>query len=226
VSAAEPLPAVVWQRFRDRFGVEILDGIGSTEMTHIFISNRPGRIVPGTSGWPVEGYEARLSRLDGGGAPPGEPGVLWVRGPSAAIGYWKDAATSAATFADGWARTGDLYQCSPTDGTYTYLGRVDDMLKVGGEWVSPAEVEATLLAHEGVLEAAVVGERDAAGVVRPIAFVVPVGAASLDPDELIEFTRTRLAGYKRPRHVEVVSELPKTATGKIQRFKLSRAVAP
>jgi len=225
VSAAEPLPAETFERFKARFGVDVLDGIGSTELLHIYLSNAPGLVRAGTSGTPVPGYEVKIIDDDGAEQPAGEPGQLLVRGESLTTGYWCRTDTNRATFDGPWMRTGDLY-VADGDGFHTYLGRVDDMLRVGGEWVSPAEVEATLIEHEQVLEAAVVGQHDEDGVLRPIAFVIP--ADGIDPeaggadlaDELTGLCRDRLAGYKRPRRYEIVAELPKTATGKIQRFKL------
>jgi acyl-coenzyme A synthetase/AMP-(fatty) acid ligase len=221
VSAAEPLPSETFNRFAERFGVTILDGIGSTEMLHIFVSNTVERCRPGTSGVPVAGYQVRIVDGDGRDQPAGEPGELLVRGDSAAVGYWCQTAGTRATFQGEWTRTGDLYVRSE-DGFHTYLGRADDMLRVGGEWVSPAEVEAVLIEHPGVLEAAVVGERDDQGTVRPVAHVTPVAGARPSGDELAAWCRARLAGYKRPRRFELVDELPKTATGKIQRYKLRR----
>ena len=225
VSAAEPLPAETFERFKARFGVEILDGIGSTELLHIYLSNAPGAVRPGTSGRPVPGYEVRVVDETGEDQPPGEPGQLLARGDSLTTGYWCRTDINRAAFDGPWMRTGDLY-VADDDGFHTYLGRVDDMLRVGGEWVSPAEVEAALIEHERVLEAAVVGEHDADGVLRPIAHVIPAGGAGSTVDEaaladaLTAFCRERLAGYKRPRRYEIVTDLPKTATGKIQRFKL------
>jgi benzoate-CoA ligase family protein len=219
VSAAEPLPAETFTRFRDRYGVTILDGIGSTEMLHIFLSNAPGRVRAGTSGTPVPGYEMRIIDEAGADQPPGEPGELVVRGESAATGYWCRSERSRATFEGAWTHTGDLYVRDDT-GFHTYLGRTDDMLRVAGEWVSPAEVEAVLMEHTDVLEAAVVGERDGDGVLRPIAYVIPQTGAAPTTDDLVAFCRDRLAGYKRPRRVVLVDDLPKTATGKIQRYKL------
>jgi len=219
VSAAEPLPADTYRRFKHRFGVDVLDGIGSTEMLHIYLSNTPKRLKPGTSGVPVPGYAVRVVAENGADQPAGTPGQLLVRGESAALGYWSQPDVSRATFEGFWTRTGDLYS-SDADGFYTYLGRGDDMLRIGGEWVSPAEVEALLAEHPGVLEAAVVGERDALGVLRPVAYVVPSGEARPDPESLREFASTRLAGYKRPKRFEIVDSLPKTSTGKIQRYKL------
>ncbi|HTR53405.1 MAG TPA: benzoate-CoA ligase family protein [Kofleriaceae bacterium] len=216
-SAGEALPKHISERWKERTGTEILDGIGSTEMLHIFLSNRPGDITYGTTGRPVPGYELEL-RGDGGEVlPAGSEGALWVRGPSTAIGYWADRARSVETFHGPWTRTGDRYAHN-RDGTWTYCGRSDDMLKVGGIWVSPFEVESALASHPAVLECAVVGRDDHDGLTKPKAFVVLRGAAS--GDELIAFVAAKLAPYKRPRWVEMVSELPKTATGKIQRFKL------
>ena len=223
VSAAEPLPAETFERFRERFGVTVLDGIGSTEMLHVYLSNSPSDLRPGTSGKPVSGYEVRVVDDHGQDQPTGEPGQLLVTGQSMTTGYWCQSEINRATFDGPWMRTGDLYAVD-ADGYHAYLGRVDDMLRVGGEWVSPAEVEATLIEHPAVLEAAVVGEHDADGVLRPVAFVIRVDGDSADADslahELTDFCRERLAGYKRPRRYEFVDDLPKTATGKIQRFKL------
>jgi benzoate-CoA ligase family protein len=219
VSAGEPLPAGLYQRFADRFGVDILDGIGTTEVLHIFVSNRPGDIRPGTSGRVVPGYQVRLVDDAGGPVPPGEHGHLMVAGESVATGYWCRTAVTRRTFQGEWLRTGDVYACS-SDGLYTYAGRSDDMIKAGGIWVSPAEVEATLIQHADVLEAAVVARRNADGVDEPAAFVVCLPGRAPKADELVEFCRERLASFKRPRQVLFVDELPKTATGKIQRFKL------
>jgi benzoate-CoA ligase family protein len=221
VSAAEPLPADLWVRFRDRFGVEILDGIGSTEMTHIFISNRAGSVRPGTSGQPVPGYHVELLDESGTPVPDGTPGQLHVGGDTMATGYWCATEATRSVFHGARMRTGDMYVRSD-DGYYTYLGRSDDMLRVGGEWVSPAEVEAVLIGDETVLEAAVVGERDDLGVQRPIAFVVARPGASIDVGALDARCRSSLAGFKRPRAYSVLDALPKTATGKVQRFKLRR----
>ncbi|MDH4280056.1 MAG: benzoate-CoA ligase family protein [Acidimicrobiia bacterium] len=218
-SAAEPLPAETFERFREQFGVTILDGIGSTEMLHIYLSNSEADLRPGTSGVPVPGYELKLIDDNGDVQVPGEPGQLCVSGASAATGYWCRFEQSRATFRGPWMYTGDLYDRSE-DGFYTYMGRVDDMLRVGGEWVSPAEVEGVLIQYETVLEAAVVGERDEAGILRPIAFVIPVDGKTVGSDELDRLCREHLAGYKRPKRYEIVADLPKTATGKIQRFKL------
>jgi benzoate-CoA ligase family protein len=222
-SAAESLPAETFERFRERFGVTILDGIGSTELLHVYLSNSLEHLRPGTSGKPVPGYEIRIVDEHGNDQPPGEPGQLLVRGDSMTTGYWCRSDTNRATFDGPWMRTGDLYDADQ-DGFHTYLGRVDDMLRVGGEWVSPAEVEATLIEHPAVLEAAVVGQNDETGVLRPVAYVIPANDNPLGAGELAEqltaYCRGRLAGYKRPRRYEIVDDLPKTATGKIQRFKL------
>lgn len=219
VSAAEALPAETFTRFRERFGVTILDGIGSTEMLHIFLSNTSDRCRPGTSGVAVPGYELRIVDELGNEVGDDEPGTLHVRGASAAIGYWCRSDMSRATFQGEWTVTGDLYVRS-AEGFYTYLGRADDMLRVGGEWVSPAEVEGVLIEHASVLEAAVVGEKDDDGITRPIAYVIAAPGASAEAPVLTDWCSERLAGYKRPRRYEIVTDLPKTATGKIQRYKL------
>jgi benzoate-CoA ligase len=218
-SAGEALPRHIGEQWRERVGSDILDGIGSTEMLHIFLSNRPGDISYGTTGRPVPGYELEL-RADGGGlAPDGEEGSLWVKGPTACIGYWADRERSLATFHGPWTRTGDRY-IRDAAGRWTYCGRADDMLKVGGIWVSPFEVESALSSHPSVLEAAVVGHEDADGLTKPKAFVVAKPGALVDVEQLKAFVKSKLAPFKYPRWIEPVSELPKTATGKIQRFKL------
>ncbi len=222
-SAGEALPEEVGKKFRDRSGADILDGIGSTEMLHIFLSNRPGDVRYGTTGRPVPGYELEL-RDDSGGRVerPGEVGSLWVSGPSSAIGYWNKRELSRDTFHGRWTRMGDHYSFDE-NGLWTYQGRSDDMLKVGGIYVSPFEVEGALVSHPEVLEAAVVGARDENQLVKPRALVVLKNASRASPelaDELKQHVRARLAHYKFPRWIEFVPELPKTATGKIQRFKL------
>jgi benzoate-CoA ligase len=226
-SAGEALPADIGRRFTEHFGVEILDGIGSTEMLHIFLSNRPGEVRYGTTGKPVPGYEIRLVGEDGGEAPVGEVGELQIRGPSAALGYWNAREKSRSTFVGEWTRAGDKY-ARDADGYYTYAGRSDDMLKVSGIYVSPFEVEAALLTHPAVLEAAVIGAADETDLVKPKAFVVlkPGIASSHDLDgALKQHVKDRLAPYKYPRWIEFLGELPKTATGKIQRFKLRQREA-
>jgi benzoate-CoA ligase len=218
-SAGEALPSEIGERFKARFGVDIVDGIGSTEMLHIFLSNSPERVRYGTTGWPVPGYEIALRGEDGGPVPDGEPGDLFIAGPSAAMMYWGNREKTRDTFQGGWTKSGDKYVRN-ADGSYTYCGRSDDMLKVSGIYVSPFEVEATLVQHPAVLEAAVIGVPDAQGLTKTKAFVVlkPGGAATAD--ELKAFVKDKLAPYKYPRQIAFVPDLPKTATGKIQRFKL------
>lgn len=229
VSAAESLPAETFERFKERFGVTVLDGIGSTELLHIYLSNSPTACKPGTSGKPVPGYEVKVVDEAGNEQPVGEPGQLLAKGESMTTGYWCRTDVNKATFDGQWMRTGDLYNVDE-EGFHTYMGRVDDMLRVGGEWVSPAEVEGVLIEHASVLEAAVVGEKDGDSILRPIAFVIPAagdqaaggggGSHESLTAALTEYCKERLAGFKRPKRYEIVSELPKTATGKIQRFKL------
>jgi benzoate-CoA ligase len=222
VSAGEALPPSLYERFKARFGVDILDGIGSTEAAHMFISNRPDAIRPGSSGLLVDGYAARL--LDDGGRPvaAGEIGNLWIEGDSVCAGYWNQHEKTKNTIEGRWLRTGDKYT-QDAEGFFWYAGRSDDMMKVGGQWVSPIEVENALMAHPSVLECGVVAREDHDALVKPTAFVVLRDGSAASPElakELEQFVRQRLAEYKRPRWVEFVSELPKTATGKIQRFKL------
>jgi benzoate-CoA ligase family protein len=219
VSAGEGLPRHLGEAWQARFGAPILDGIGSTELLHIFLSNRPGDVRYGTTGKPVPGYDLKLVGDDGSEVRDGEEGSLWVRGDTACIGYWNQREKSLASFHGPWTRTGDRY-VRDEDGYYVYCGRADDMLKVGGIWVSPFEVESALAAHPSVLEAAVVGAADAEGLVKPKAYVVLKAGASASEDELKAFVKERLAPYKYPRWIELVAELPKTATGKVQRFKL------
>ena len=218
-SAGEALPSELGERFKRHFGVDIVDGIGSTEMLHIFLSNTPQRVRYGTTGWPVPGYEIELRSESGGTVPDGEPGDLYIHGPSAAMMYWGNRAKTRETFQGGWTKSGDKYVRN-SDGSYTYSGRSDDMLKVSGIYVSPFEVEATLVQHPAVLEAAVIGKEDSDGLTKTKAFVVLKNGAVADEAELKAFVKDRLAPYKYPRFIEFVSELPKTATGKIQRFKL------
>jgi benzoate-CoA ligase len=218
-SAGEALPGEIAQRFKAHYGCEIIDGIGSTEMLHIFISNRPGDIRYGTTGRPVEGYQIELRGEDGRPVPDGEVGDLYIKGPSSALMYWGNPEKSSQTFRDGWTQSGDKYS-RDADGYYTYAGRSDDMLKVSGIYVSPFEVEATLMRHPAVLEAAVIGKQDSDGLTKTKAFVVRKAGQSVDADELKAFVKQHLAAYKYPRFIEFVDELPKTATGKIQRFRL------
>ncbi len=218
-SAGEALPADIGERFKAHFGADIVDGIGSTEMLHVFLSNRPDQVRYGTTGWPVPGYDIELRGDDGGPVPDGEPGDLYIHGPSSALMYWGNRAKSRETFQGGWTKSGDKYVRN-RDGTYTYSGRSDDMLKVSGIYVSPFEVEATLVQHPAVLEAAVIGVPDDEGLTKTKAFVVCKDGHAVSADELKAFVKERLAPYKYPRIIEFVDELPKTATGKIQRFKL------
>ncbi len=245
VSAGETLPAGIYQRFLDRFGVAILDGIGSTEALHIFLSNRPGSVRPGSSGTPVTGYEVDIRDEQGRPVADGQPGDLYLKAPSAALGYWCRTDITRRVFQGEWLRTGDVYVRS-ADGYYTCLGRSSDMIKAGGIWVSPAEVEARLLEHPGVAQAAVVGLADAEGLETPVACVVrapgwqrgpaPAGTAGAGsagerPDEaaqaadLVAFCRAGLAAFKRPRAVLFVESLPTTATGKLRRFAVREMAA-
>ncbi|MPY84232.1 MAG: benzoate-CoA ligase family protein [Actinophytocola sp.] len=217
VSAGEALPPRMYHRMLERFGVEVLDGIGSTEMLHIFISNRAGQVHPGSSGTPVPGYTVEI-RDEQGRPIEGveEPGELYVRGESAAIGYWCRADTSRQVFLGEWLRTGDTYVRN-ADGTLTCLGRANDMLKAGGIWVSPSEVENRLLEHPDVAEVVVVAVPDSDELDKPVACVIPAAGKHVDADELIGWCREGLAAFKRPRAVVELEELPKTATGKIRR---------
>lgn len=218
-SAGEALPAELGERFKRHFGVDIVDGIGSTELLHIYLSNTPQRVRYGSTGWPVPGYTIELRGEDGQAVPDGEPGDLYIHGPSAAIMYWGNRQKTRETFQGGWTKSGDKYVRN-ADGSYTYSGRSDDMLKVSGIYVSPFEVEATLVQHPAVLEAAVIGVPDAEGLTKTKAFVVRKAGASVTEDELKLFVKEKLAPYKYPRQIAFVDDLPKTATGKIQRFKL------
>jgi 4-hydroxybenzoate-CoA ligase len=220
ISAGEALPAEIGQRWRRLTGTDILDGVGSTEMLHIFLSNAPGDVEYGTSGRAVPGYELRLVGEWGREVGEDEIGEMLVRGDTAADGYWNQRAKSRATFEGAWTRTGDKYT-RRADGRYVYCGRTDDMFKVSGQWVSPFEVEQALIAHPSVLEAAVVAAKDADGLEKPKAFVVPRDrAAGIDAAALQEHVKGAIGPWKYPRWIEVTDELPKTATGKIQRFKL------
>jgi benzoate-CoA ligase len=220
-SAGEALPREIGERFTAHFGAEILDGIGSTEMLHIFLSNRAGAVEYGTTGRPVPGYEVQLRDETGQPVPDGEVGDLYIKGPSAALMYWSNREKSRATFLGEWIRSGDKYRRLP-NGCYLYAGRSDDMLKVSGQYVSPVEVEMVLVQHDAVLEAAVVGV-DHGGLVKTRAFVVlkrEFAPSEILADELKAFVKERLAPHKYPRDIVFVDDLPKTATGKIQRFKL------
>jgi benzoate-CoA ligase family protein len=225
VTAGEALPAELYRRFTERFGVPVLDGIGSTEMLHIFLSNHLGHERPGTSGTAVTGYEGKLIDDEGREiTAPDTPGYLYVKGESVATGYWCRTEASRAAFNGEWCRTGDVYTRSE-DGYWTFLGRNNDMIKAGGIWVSPAEVENVLIQHPDVLEAAVVGARDDQGLETTVAFVVPRAGHTVDPASAVAHCREHMAAFKRPRTVVVVEELPKTATGKVQRFALRDQLA-
>ena len=222
VSAGEALPPALFSRFKERFGIEVLDGIGSTEALHMFIANRPDAVRPGSSGRVVPGYEARILDEHGADVEDDEIGNLWIAGDSVCASYWNQHDRSLQTFQGTWLRTGDKYR-RDAEGWYWYAGRSDDMLKVGGQWVSPVEVENTLLSHPDVQECAVIGNEDRDGLVKPVAFVVLCAGVSEGPErasDLNTFVRSRLAEFKRPRQIVFTRELPKTATGKIQRFKL------
>lgn len=222
VSAGEALPPALFERFKQRFGVEMLDGIGSTEILHIFISNRPGAIRAGASGQVVPGYEARIVDEENQPVPLGEIGNLLVKGDSTCAFYWNKHEKTRETIEGAWIRTGDKYR-QDEDGFFWYAGRSDDMLKVGGIWVSPVELEHVLVEHPAVLECGVCGREDQDGLTKPVAYVVVQPGVDGTPElavELQQFVRSRTAEYKRPRWVEFLAELPKTATGKTQRFKL------
>jgi benzoate-CoA ligase len=224
-SAGEALPADIGKRWTEAYGCEILDGIGSTEMLHIFLSNRPGEVRYGTTGKAVPGYELKIIGDDGHECGVGEIGELQISGPSAALMYWNSRAKTKATFAGEWTRSGDKYT-RDADGYYTYGGRSDDMLKVGGIYVSPFEVEACLMTHASVLEVAVIGVADTDELVKPKAYVVLKSGQAATAEELQLHVKKVLAPYKYPRWIQFVPELPKTATGKIQRFKLRSPAGP
>jgi benzoate-CoA ligase len=218
-SAGEALPAEIGHRFKEHFGCDIIDGIGSTEMLHIFLSNRPGDVRYGTTGKAVGGYELELRDENGRPVGDDEVGDLFIKGPSAALMYWANREKSRETFQGAWTKSGDKYS-RDAEGYFTYAGRSDDMLKVSGIYVSPFEVESTLMQHPAVLECAVIGTLDAEGLTKTKAFVVLKAGQSADEAALKAFVKERLAPYKYPRYIQFVDDLPKTATGKIQRFKL------
>ena len=219
-SAGEALPRDIAERWSAHFGCEIIDGIGSTEMLHVFLSNRPGDVRYGTTGKPVPGYEVQLRHEDGSVVRGhDEIGDLYVQGPSSALMYWNNREKSRNTFQGVWTQSGDKYT-RDADGYYTYAGRNDDMLKVSGIYVSPFEVESTLVQHPAILEAAVIGKEDTDGLTKTKAFIVLKAGQSMTQEEVKAFVKERLAPYKYPRFIEFVAELPKTATGKIQRFRL------
>lgn len=222
ISAGEGLPAPLFERFKVRFGVEILDSLGSTETLQMVIANRPGEVRPGSSGKIIPGYEAKIVDEHGNAVAPKEIGDLLIKGDSTCTGYWNQHEKTKETFAGHWFRTGDKYY-RDQDGCFWYAGRSDDLFKVNGQWLSPAEVESALIAHPAVREAAVVGREDEAGLTKPVAYVV-VNAEFAPNDhlarELQEWVAEKVGGYKRPRWIEFLPEIPKTATGKLQRFKL------
>jgi benzoate-CoA ligase len=222
VSAGEALPAPLFERFRQRFGIEILDALGSTESLHMVISNRPGELKAGSSGKILPGFAAKITDESGHPAATNEIGDLWVKCDSLCAAYWNQPEKTKATFVDEWFRTGDKYR-QDQDGFFWHAGRSDDLFKVHGLWLSPAEVESALIAHPAVLEAAVIARDDEAGLAKPAAYVVLKKEFAPNPQlacELQNFVAERIGGYKGPRWIEFLAELPKTATGKLQRFKL------
>jgi benzoate-CoA ligase family protein len=225
VSAGERLPAEVYEAWRARFGVEILDGLGATETIFMVLSNRPGTSRAGSAGSVVPGTDARLLDADGRPVPDGTPGVLHVRTPSASVGYWNHPEHTHRAFVDGWFRTGDLLT-RDADGFYHHHGRADDVFKVAGQWVTPADVERVLLAHPSVADAAVIGAADAGGLVKPFAFVVAANGARDErlSAELAALAAAQLPPHQRPRRIIMIDELPRTATGKLQRFVLKERV--
>jgi len=225
VSAAEPLPAEIYRRFHTKFGIDILDGVGSTEALHIYLSARPGNVRPGSTGTAVPGYELRLVDLEGREVQPGVIGDLLVSGESIASCYWNNSQLTSERMRGKWFFTGDKFWIDD-DGYYWYAGRSDDMFRVSGQWVSPAEVEAALIEHKAVLEAAVVAYRESTELHSPKAFVVLREGISPTLDlarELQEFVKQRILPYKYPRHIQFIENLPKTAAGKVLRYKLRDA---
>ncbi len=223
-SAGEALPAELYERWRRTFGVELLDGLGTAEMWHIFLSNRPGQVVPGTLGHVVSGFEVKLCDEDGHEVADGEVGALWVKGQSRAIAYWQRMDDTLHAFRGEWYVSGDMLRKNPDD-TFVYCGRSDDMLKVSGKWLAPGELENCLLQHPAVREVAVVGVKDGAGLVKPCAFVVADAPSPALGVELQTFARSRLEPYKYPREVQFVEDLPRTHLGKVDRGKLARTMA-
>jgi benzoate-CoA ligase family protein len=221
-SAGEALPAELYHRWRETFGVDLLDGLGTAEMWHIFISNRPGAVVPGTLGRVVDGFEVKLCDEDECEVPDGEVGALWVRGDSRAIGYWQRHDESMGAFRGEWYVSGDMLRKN-ADGTFVYCGRSDDMLKVSGKWLSPGELENCLLQHVSVREVAVVGVKNPDGLVKPVAFIVSDHPSSQLGAALQDYAKTRLEPYKYPREVVFVDSLPRTHLGKVDRNALARS---
>jgi acyl-coenzyme A synthetase/AMP-(fatty) acid ligase len=220
-SAGEALPTALYERWTSQFGVDILDGIGMTEMLHIFLSNRPGQVRPGTTGVAVPGYELKILDENGAPVPAGTPGTLYVRGASAATGYWSRYDASRQVFQGEWLRTGDTY-VQDADGFYACLGRTGDMLKVSGMWVSPAEVEERLLTHPAIAQAVVVAGLDTDGLEKPVAYAILRPGTAVTEPELIEYCRAGLPTFKRPRRVVFTDAYPTTATGKVRRVELRR----
>ncbi|MGH7645138.1 MAG: benzoate-CoA ligase family protein [Gemmatimonadales bacterium] len=224
-SAGEALPVELYRRWKETFGVELLDGLGTAEMWHIFISNRPGAVRPGTIGTVVPGFEVRVCDDDGGALPDGDVGALWVRGDSRAIGYWQQMDKTRQGFRGEWYVSGDLIR-RDADGYFTYCGRADDMLKVSGKWLSPQEVEGCLLEHPAVKEAAVIGVRTEQGLTKPHAFVVAAAPSPALGEALKAFVRERLEPYKAPREVIFLDALPRTHLGKVDRGRLRQGGHP
>ncbi len=221
-SAGEALPAELHDRWMRMFGVELLDGLGTAEMWHIFLTNQPGDVVPGTLGRPVPGFEVKLCDADGNEVADGEVGALWVRGESRAIGYWQQMDDTMRVFRGEWYVSGDMLRRN-ADGTFVYCGRCDDMLKVSGKWLAPGELENCLISHPAVREVAVVGTRNAEGLVKPVAFVVSDRPSPALAAELQAYARSQLEPYKYPREVVFVDQLPRTHLGKVDRGALSRS---
>jgi benzoate-CoA ligase family protein len=222
LSSGEPLPPALFHQWKDRFGVELLDVVGSTEATHDFLANRPGRAKPGSSGEVTPAFQAKIVDDEGREVPTGEVGNLLVKGDANSPFYWNKHEQTKRTMLGEWLKTGDTYYCD-AEGYYWYCGRSDDMLKVGGLWVSPIEIENTLMEHPSVLEAAVIGAQDADGLIKPKAYVLLKSEFKASDElktELQTHVKSKLATYKYPRWVEFVDDLPKTVTGKIQRFRL------
>ena len=222
-SAGEALPAELHQRWMDAFGVELLDGLGTAEMWHIFLTNRPGAVVPGTLGRAVPGFEVRLCDDDGREVPDGEVGALWVKGDSRALGYWQQLEDTMRAFRGEWYVSGDMLRKNP-DGSFVYCGRSDDMLKVSGKWLAPGELENCLVSHPAVREVAVVGVRNADGLVKPCAFVVADTPTEALAEELQTYAKSKLEPYKYPREVIFLDTLPRTHLGKIDRGALARII--
>jgi acyl-coenzyme A synthetase/AMP-(fatty) acid ligase len=220
-SAGEALPVELHDRWRRTFGVELLDGLGTAEMWHIFISNRPGAVVPGTLGRVVPGFEVKLCDADGHEVSDGEVGALWVKGESRAIAYWQQMDDTAHAFRGEWYVSGDMLSRNP-DETFTYCGRSDDMLKVSGKWVAPGELENCLLTHPAVREVAVVGVKSVDGLTKPCAFVVTPMPSPALAEELQAYARSKLERYKYPREVIFLDALPRTHLGKVDRGALAR----